>query len=170
MSSKRLGYPLIVKPEIEENEIQQLINLTKTDKKIRKYTRDFSRFSTKRKYMEWRENKKFVYTLINEVGGLLGIVWFCKENPPEELPDQKKYPFTASIRLYPPARGKGLAKAFMKICLKDFVSTIVYKGSKNRGIWITILRENVPSRKLQSDIGFKEVMTKGDRVIMVLNP
>ena len=89
---------------ISNVQIAELLAYTKRDKLIRTSTHDFDCFKNKKTFLSWKKRGKVIYTLINRKGKLLGIIWFAKN--------------ARTIRIYPPGRGKNIAKKFSDIVRK----------------------------------------------------
>lgn len=145
-----------IKKGITKLEIDQLIDYSRTDKEVINYTSDSIRFKNHTSYQNWtNKEKKYVYTLIDSQGNLMGIIWFHKQRIPTNL---SKYNTTFAIRIYGNARGKGLSRKFMELVFKDF---------NGKGIWLSTTENNNIARKLYENFGFKEIKnTVSDKIIM----
>ncbi|HTK03607.1 MAG TPA: GNAT family N-acetyltransferase [Alphaproteobacteria bacterium] len=137
---------------ITNSQIDQLIKFTKADSEVQKFTHDLERFANHESYKNWIKNKKYIYTLTDNKNNLLGIIWFSKK----QIPQAPDYPYTFAIRVYPPARGKGFAKSFMKMALKDF---------DKKKIWLATT--NPKAIKIYKDLGFKEIGKHEEEILMV---
>ena len=99
------------------NQIFQLLSFTRKDRLIRTQTHDFDSFKTRKTFLSWKARGKVIYALINRSGKLLGIIWFNKKrsNGNKEKP---------TIRVYPPARKKKVARKFLEIVRLNYKLTI----------------------------------------------
>ena len=161
ISPKESHLKLAILKIINEDQIKNLIEYTKTDKTIHEYTHDIERFKNPKTFSAWLKRKKIIYTLISTKGRLLGIIWFAKKV-------KDKYGFTFAIRVYPPARGKGLSQKFMTEVFANFKESIIYKNSKNKGFWLETREDNLRAIKLYTKFGFKKVTTKKKELLMIL--
>ena len=107
-----LDCKLSVVKGLDDSLLNQLVKFTGSDTQIKKFTRDKERFSDSFSARKWLKGKRHVYALTNSERDLLGIIWL-------ERKSYRKYNYTFAIRLYRPARGKGLAKKFMEIAEKE---------------------------------------------------
>ncbi len=146
---------LSIAKNITNNQVNQLIKFTKIDNEIQKYTHDKERFKNQKTYAAWLKNKKVIYSLIDRENNLLGIIWFSKKKTPEA----KGCDFTFAIRIYPPARGLGFSRKFIKIVLADF---------KHKNLWLSTLKNNKKAIKIYQSMGFKEIASKENEVLMIL--
>src|SRR3989344_5391173 len=78
---------------LTKEQIKQLLQYTKEDAAVQKYTSDATRFVSQNSFDKWISKEKFIYTLTDNEQNLLGIIWFSKK-------EFEKYPFTFAIRLY----------------------------------------------------------------------
>ncbi len=152
IKTKQTKSRLSVLKNINEEQITELIKLSKNDMKVRKFTQDTKRFNSKKSFDLWKKQGKVIYTLTDAGQKLLGIIWFSKKI-------FKKYKYAFAIRTYPPARDKGLSNEFMKICFKNF---------RKRGIWLTTLPSNKSAIAVYKKFGFKEDYLKNGRLVMTL--
>jgi FMN phosphatase YigB (HAD superfamily)/L-amino acid N-acyltransferase YncA len=150
------GQKLSILKGIKEDQITSLIKITKRDRKIRKNTHDKERFKSIKTFKAWSRRKKIIYTLVNSKGRLLGLAWFSKK---------KMYNcnFTFAIRIYPPARGKGIGLKFMKMVFEDFK-----KGHKKLKVWLRTKKGNLSALKLYQKFGFRKISQVEDEIIMTL--
>jgi ribosomal protein S18 acetylase RimI-like enzyme len=133
---------------ITPERITQLLAFTKRDRLIRTQTHDFDRFKSKKSFSSWEKRGKTIYTLVSRNGGLAGIIWFGKK-------PFKNYKFTFAIRVYPPARGKGLSKKFMELVIDNFS-----KNHKKPSFWLKTAKGNARALKLYRRFGFKVIPAK----------
>src|SRR3989344_588702 len=133
--------PLVVEKGITESQAAELVYYAANDPDVIRYTHDSQRFATAEKTREWVAGGRKIYTLTDGTKKLLGIIWFEKMSFPvgtltEEI-DKEDYQDTFAIRLYPPARGKGIARKFMDLCFEDA------KLTKSK-VWLSASAKNVP--------------------------
>lgn len=157
--------PPVFKTGISKNQGKQLLEFSRTDEAVRKFTHDTERFKNERSLELWKR-KSYIYTLEGNFEELLGIAWF-KTGKMSDLPD---YPFTFAIRIYPPARGKGFAKKFMRKSFKSFMGEEVFKKSKNKKFWLKTNRKNITAINLYLSFGFKKQKVEVDEIIMTYKP
>ena len=153
VNSQSVNFRSSVLKNITAAQIERLITLTKYDASIKKFTHDKERFKSKKAFDTWKKRNKTIYTLVDSSQKLLGIIWFAKEK-------FGKYRYTFAVRLYPPARGKGLAHQFMKYCFEDF--------GRHR-FWLSTLKSNKAAIASYKRFGFKEHSSKNEGLIMTLN-
>lgn len=152
---------------ITEKQIEQLINFANTDPEVKKFTSDSNRFRDREAFDKWRKKDRVVYTLTDKSGDLLGILWFGKKSLPigfSEKFDPKDYTITFAIRTYGDARGKGLAKPFMRQVFNHF--------SPKQGVWLETSIDNKPALVVYERFGFKQVTDPDEegKILMVLPP
>jgi len=164
LSLASFAYPYKIRKTLNEKQIRQLLDYTKKDTDIQKFTSDSKRFKDRPSFDQWIKKDRVIYCLSDNKDNLMGIIWFSKEEfePHEKNRYYKaaEYPYTFAIRMYANARGKGLAKPFMNFCFKDF-------GKK--GIWLTTSKDNIPAIKLYTNFGFKEIpdVNPYNKIVMV---
>lgn len=150
-----------IKKGITDKQIDQLIEYSATDESVAKFTSDRERFKDRKAFDEWTKGDKEIFTLNNNSGDLLGIIWLGPKEIPEaqwsEEIDKDKYKLSFAIRIYGEARGKGLAIGFMKECIK------------NRGIWLATSDDNFAAKALYSKFGFRQVSkaSENNKIVMV---
>ncbi|MDO8619380.1 MAG: GNAT family N-acetyltransferase [Candidatus Daviesbacteria bacterium] len=157
-------FPYQIKKGLSEKQIEELLQYTKDDPDVQKFTSDPVRFKDRKSFDKWLKKGREIYTLSDSGDNLMGIIWFAKEifegfkTNQHYSPD--KYPYTFAIRMYASARGKGLAKYFMDFCFADF-------GKK--GIWLTTSADNAPAVKLYTNFGFKQIPDTNpyNKIVMV---
>ena len=154
MSTKTL-----IQEGISRLQTDELIIQSKSDLMIKKFTSDLKRFKDKRTFNTWKRNKK-IFILTDEQERLLGFIWFEKKgvflkNPPKKL---ESYKTTFAIRLYKRARGKGLAREFMKDA---------FMRIDDRNIWLSTVYNNKTAINLYTKFGFKPVAEEGKRLYMI---
>lgn len=154
------------KKGITAKQIDQLVQYSKTDPTIQKFTSDPVRFKDKKSAKQWLAGV-IPYTLSDQGGNLLGLTWFHKKLLPErkytEKLDSTRFPLTFAIRIYGEARGKGYATEFMKKSFEDF---------KPGNVWAETSFDNFPTIKLSEKFGFRKVTEPDERgkIIMILGP
>lgn len=160
---------------IMPNQISQLIKFSNTDKIIMKTTSDATRFRDKKSFYTWRKKGKKIYTMEDQLGKLLGIVWFGEKRLASNKKfikkfDFKKYGITFSIRIYTEARGKGLSYGFMRDSWERFKKTKDYNKNPNNGIWLETNQDNLPAVSLYKKFGFETISASDEngRIIMIL--
>lgn len=163
-----------IKTGISHQQIKQLINFSKTDKLIKRFTSDPKRFESMQAFKKWQKKKRKIYTLTDKNNNLLGLVWFGKKFFPKNQNlikkiDTKKYGITLAIRLYHEARGKGIAHIFLAKALKHYKTTQEYKNISSKGIWLGTDKSNLRAKKTYLKLGFAQITKpnhKG-RILMV---
>lgn len=156
---------LKVTEEISPSQVKDLINYSNTDELILKTTKDSARFKDKNTFDDWSKKNRKIYTLSDEKGKLLGIIWFGKKQIPN---GNGKFGITFAIRIYAEARGKGNAKPFMEEAFGKYKQTKEYKENPAKGIWLETRTDNIAAIKAYERFGFREIETKEYRVLMVL--
>ena len=153
-------------PGITSKQVTQLVNFSKTDSQVKKYTSDSIRFKNIESFKKWKKKGRVIYSLIDESKDLLGIIWFGKEKIPAKkfiLPIIKKeFGITFAIRIYGKARSKGQALLFMDKAYELFTKAQDYESVKNKGIWLEVSIDNLPALKLYEKFGFVKA-TKPDK-------
>lgn len=149
---------------ITDRQISQLLKFAANDPITKKYTHDAKRFKNRKAFNKWGA-RRFVYTLGGKKGELLGIAWFGKK----KNTTAGDAPFTFAIRIYPPLRGKGYSKDFIKEVFKKFKLSDIYKKSKKKGFWLKTGSDNVTAINLYKNFGFKAVSRSEGSIVMVLN-
>jgi len=147
---------------ITESLTGELIEYSNSDPQIVKFTHDRVRFKDLDSFNKWKTGKT-IYTLRGETEKLLGLAWFHKKEHQGAL----ECPFTFAIRIYPPARGKGLSFFLMEQAFANFMETLVYKSSNNKGFWLLTRKDNEFAIKLYQNFGFKEAQTDEDGYILM---
>lgn len=134
-----------IKTGISNENIDILIEYSKTDADVAKFTSDQKRFANRDSFNEWLGKGRTIYSLVNEQGKLVGITWFGYANEG----------FTLAIRLYAEARGKGLAKSFLEETMEMFRKTKQYLEKENKSFWLEVSRDNLPAISTYTKLGFK---------------
>lgn len=150
---------LSIQKGISEEQIKSLVGFSKRDPTIVRFTGDKERFATVEKAKAWLKDGKTVYTLSDQQGELLGIIWFH----PMDNPNAPEDKHTFAIRLYGESRGKGLAKKFMKIAFEDH---------RKKDVWLTVSHNNLAATSVYLQFGFKKVTEpdEHDKIVMVYRP
>lgn len=157
---------LVVERGITESQVEELAHYAANDPDVIRNTHDSQRFATVEKAKEWTAGDRKIYTLTDSSRKLLGIIWFQELDLPEgdftEEIKKKDYKNTFAIRLYPPARGKGISRKFMDFCFAD-------AGLTKAKVWLSTSHKNEVALKLYNKFGFRQVTTPNEenRVIMV---
>lgn len=133
-----------IKEGLSEKNIAQLIEYTKDDPLVDKFTSDKKRFLDKFSFEEWLKKGRKIYSLVDEKDNLLGITWFGHEGEG----------FTLAIRIYGPARGKGLAESLLRETMEKFKKTKDYVESPDKNWWLETAEDNLPARKIYEKLGF----------------
>lgn len=157
LPQKSLKFKLSVVKGINENYINQLIDFTNSDYEVQTFTHDKERFSNKNRIKDWLKSNKKIYILTNSQQKLLGIIWFTRNK-------YEGSSWTFAIRLYKPARGKGLAPTFMKIVFDDF------DPKKKTSVWLSTDLKNRPAAMLYQKFGFVNNEIINGRLYMIRNP
>lgn len=150
---------------VSRSQISQIVSLTKKDSQIKQFTRDKERFSSQKSFVSWQRRGKRIYTMCGKDGNILGIIWFSRTKPPKTIRnDLNKYSSmsTFGIRIYHPARHKGLAIKFMNESFEDF-----FRNHK-RAVWLITKKNNTPAIKLYERFGFKKIKETKDGQIYYL--
>lgn len=157
---------------ISDKQIEQLLAFTNTDQEIKKFTSDLTRFPNKESFDKWVTDK-FLYTLANKEGDLLGLIWFEEKDIPFEVKaegfDPEDYKITLAIRTYSYARGKGYFAPFLKEVIKQFKQTPEYQTIEKKSLWVSIAKENIISYQAFQRFGFREIENTipSDRILMI---
>ena len=152
------------KKGITDKQINQLIEYSKTDPAVLKFTSDPKRFKNKESAKKWLEGVT-PYTLSDSSGNILGITWFHEKSLPKrvfsENLNSNDFPLTFAIRIYGEARGKGHSYDFMKKSFEEF---------KSGNVWVETSFDNYPTIKLAEKFGFRKVSEPDERgkIIMIL--
>jgi RimJ/RimL family protein N-acetyltransferase len=145
---------VFLKTGITEKQIDQLIQYTKSDLDVIKYTSDSKRFADQQSFNEWQKQGRIIYTLTDKHENLLGIVWFGLK----DLPGFPKYNYTFGIRLYDLARGKGLSLPF----LTEAVNQLSKLNLPITGFWLETAIDNLAAQKTYIKFGFQPIDYSAD--------
>lgn len=136
---------------ISKKHIEDIISYTQDSKDtaLQKNTSDSKRFASIENMEKWyQDDGRRIFTLINPEWKLLWITYFRPSLMPHiiEITDTQLnniwHTSTAAIRLYPIARGKWLATAFLQ------VSERIYRSEfQNTTVCVDIEEENIASRR-----------------------
>jgi ribosomal protein S18 acetylase RimI-like enzyme len=157
------AFQTIFKKGITGHQATQLVEFSQTDPLVIKFTRDPKRFNNIETFNKWRRGK-IIYTLENPEKDLLGIIWFQKA----KTTHSPLATFTFAIRVYPPARGKGLAFSFMEKSFDAFYKTGTFTKSKTNGVWLSTKKSNKKAISLYKSFGFKKIATDGNTEYFIL--
>ncbi len=156
----------IVSLGITKNQVQELLSFTKTDSLIRKFTHDAKRFKNLESFEKWLLGK-YIYTLSDKNGKLLGVAWFSAKANPQAI----EFPFTFAIRIYPPARGLGFSEKLMRAAFEKFMKSDTYLKSQKKGFWLATRKNNEFAIRLYEKFGFQRKTIDEDNYhLMIFNP
>lgn len=161
-----------VKEGITKKQIQQLINYTNTDELIQETTKDLERFKSIEHFTTWLKKDRTVFVLTDIKDNLLGILWYGRKTLPNKkylLPFSiENYGVTFAVRIYKPARGKGLSKLFMDKAFDKYKHLLEYTENKHKGIWLETTKSNLAAIRAYERFGFKIVSNPDtdNRIIM----
>lgn len=151
---------------ITPKQVTQLVNFSKSDSQVKKYTSDSSRFKSIQSFKRWKRKERMIYSLANKKGDLLGIIWFGKEKIPAKkfilAFNKKEFGVTFAIRIYGKIRSKGKALSFMDKAYELFTKSQEFKSVKNKRVWLEVSVDNQPALRLYKKFGFVKV-TKPDK-------
>jgi RimJ/RimL family protein N-acetyltransferase len=153
------------------------LSLDTSDPALQENTSDLKRFGTG-SYEEWYAKKRFPFALVHKkTGALAAFVWFgpkelgrksMKHLSAEELAQEKEAAtgdwHTIAFRSYPPFRGTGIMKEFVR------TATDVYlKYFPEAKLWTSNNRANTASVGLSEKLGYKidESLSDKETVTMV---
>ncbi len=165
---------LYIKQGLTNNQVEQLIFYSNTDKEVQRFTSDPKRFKDKKAFEKWRQKGRIIYTITDLEDNLLGIIWFGEEPLPQREFTQtfnpQEFGITFAIRIYGEARGKGLARKFMTETFKHLMSSSVYEKMENKGIWLETSIDNTPALKAYEKFGFKQITNPNEnqKILMIL--
>lgn len=148
---------------ISEKHLDNIISYTQDDEDtaLQKNTSDRKRFASRSNIQKWyQDNGRRIFTLISPNGELLWITYFRPSLAPDIIEKydtilcatlkHSSHKSTGGIRLYPLARGKGLAKDFLS------VSERVYRSEfPDTVICVDIEEENIASQKTFEKCGYQ---------------
>lgn len=158
----KLGQDIFIQQGILDCQIEQLIEYSRTDSDIQKFTSDPIRFADKNSFHQWQQQGRIIYTLTDPQQNLLGIIWFGHKDPPTKNTDAN---FTFAIRIYGPARGQGLSQEFMKTAFDDLLKN--QKNSQITGFWLETSVDNFAAIHTYEKFGFQKIDQQSDKIIMV---
>jgi len=157
----------VTKPNtINSKCVSQIIEFSKRDALIKKYTHDFVRFKDKYSFNRWHKKNKIIYLLTNKKSKLMGIIWFGKSS--KNVFNKKLPRLTFAIRIYKQARGLGLSEKFFNIAHNDLLNTIKISRLKYNGLWLRTISENKIAIHLYDKLGFKNFQKMKNELIMIL--
>ncbi len=154
------GFTADFKTGITQKQIYALLDFTKNDSLVKKYTSDNNRFSNVSSFKKWSQGKT-IYTAVSKEK-LLGIIWFS----PKESSFVPGYLFTLGIRIYGDARGKGLSEIFLEKSITEFVKSRLYLTFKSKGFWLAVRNDNNVAQKVYRKTGFRLVKAEKNSVYM----
>lgn len=162
---------LKIKKGINDAQINQLIEYSKSDESLKKFTGDPQRFATREGFDEFSTHIMAYYVLTDDTDDLLGLIWFDDFALPATKGETfRGYGISFAIRIYGDARGKGLAIPFTKKALEDFLKTKDYQLKANHGIWLAVSPDNYPAISTYEKSGFKKIgmWEEKNKLLMVL--
>lgn len=168
---------LSIREGLSEKHIEQLVTFANTDSAIAEQTSDPKRFKDHEAYNKWLEKERSIYSLTDNEGNLLGIVWFGRSSFPDvklrqEFTnlDPSTYRVTFALRVFDQARGKNIAKKLTAAAITAYLSSAEYKATGG-GIWLETSENNVAAVKTYHPL-FTQVSDADDkgRIVMVLDP
>ncbi|MDO8503987.1 MAG: GNAT family N-acetyltransferase [bacterium] len=151
---------------ILDEQVTKLIEYSNNDPDVNKFTSDSERFRDHAAYERWRSQGRTVYTLVGGKDELYGIIWFGKKSLPGAVFSGKfdpgNYTITFAIRIYGDARGKGLAKPFMRNVFNHF--------SPKQGVWLETSGDNIAAVRAYTNFGFRKITNpnRDGKILMVL--
>ncbi|MDA1079804.1 MAG: GNAT family N-acetyltransferase [bacterium] len=161
---------------ISEKQIDQLIQYSSSDEVVAAFTSDPERFKDRAAYDAWLQKGRTIYTLGDEEGNLLGIVWLGRSPFPKvELKpefvnlDTSSCDITVALRIYGKARGKGLAKSVLSEGIKNYLDSAAHQADGGGNLWLETSADNIAAIKTY-EVLFEKVSepdAKG-KIIMVL--
>lgn len=163
-----------IKQGFTDAQINQLIDYSKSDPELKKFTSDPQRFATRDGFDKFSTHILAYFTLVDDSDNLMGLIWFDDFAMPKHvIPTDAKerrdpstgawddnyedYGISFAIRVYEDVRGKGLAVPFTKKALEDFLKTKDYKQKTNNGIWLAVSPDNYPAISTYEKSGFKKI-------------
>lgn len=172
ISQQKFYVELGITPE----QVEEVVRYTLTDQAVGMFTSDAQRFSSVEAFNKWREeNKRMIYTLVDESGQLAGISWVGEKELPSGYTypgwlNPKEYHYTTAVRVYGVARGVGVGSDFQKLAIEHYLTNVLGKTELNMpyGFWGEAHDDNIASRRMCARTGFKEVAFGNNKVVMVL--
>lgn len=150
--------------DIRASQIKQLFGFSQTDPQVANYTSDRKRFQDIDSYNLWyQKSEKNIYVLEDQDRNLKGLIWI-EEKQLRSLSAEIKAEIdinelrtTIGMRLYEEARGKGLAKQFMKKCLDLFFVSDLCMKIGNQKVWLIVSDDNTPALRTYNANKFKTI-------------
>lgn len=117
------------------------------------------RFTNKETADTWfhRTSPRIIYSLFH-ASELAGVIWYSHAPRIDLAAD-----YTMAIRLYTPARGKGLASPLLRATETDLRQVT----DNITGIWLETDEANVAARHSYTHAGYQEVDATAGRITMV---
>jgi ribosomal protein S18 acetylase RimI-like enzyme len=146
-----------------ERQIQQLLYSSKKDPLILEFTSDKQRFADLVTFKKWSKKTPHKYIFTDENNDLFALVWFSHKKIP--VAGYKDYHWSLALRVYEKARGKGLAKEFMSVALKDFSNKF-----PDRKIWLSTSFDNLAAIRTYKRFNFKQISkpNEDNKILMIL--
>lgn len=169
---------LTVNEGLTNDQIDQLIHYATTDKVVGAYSSDPRRFKDREAYDNWLRKRHSIYSMVDNEGKLLGIVWFGKSSFPDiKLKSEfanlntKSYGITFALRIYDEARGNNIAKKLTAATFTVYLASEDYHSAGGNGIWLETSEENVAAVKTYNTL-FTQVSDPDEKgkIVMVLDP
>lgn len=149
---------------LNEKQVYQLLEFSRKDSLVKKFTSDAKRFKDRTAFNEWLDKTpdKFVFSDIK--GNLVALLWFSHKKMP--INSFEGYDYSLAIRVYGPARGKGLAEKFLKTALDLFKDQF-----PDKKIWLSTSFNNQAAIKIYEKVGFKKVSEPNEngKILMILH-
>lgn len=144
---------------LSKKQALELVKYTNTDPLILEHTQDTNRFKDFDTYKEWLKKNRNLYALTDKTDKLMGIIWFGKKRMPKgnhysQSINTNHYSITFAIRLYEHARGKGLAKKFIKAAWQIYINSDEYLNNHANGLWLETNINNFAAVKAYKRVGF----------------
>lgn len=162
---------LKIKKGLTNAQINQLIEYSKSDDSLKKFTSDPQRFATREGFDKFSTHILAYYTLVDDSDNLMGLIWFDDFPLPATKGETfRGYGISFAIRIYADARGKGLAVPFTKISLEDFQKSNDYQNHPHYKIWLAVSPNNYPAISTYKKSGFKKIgfWEEKNKLLMVL--
>lgn len=187
ITSPKTGEQHRIIKNLSKNHLNEIIKLTNntSDINLRKYTHDWvdgtGRFASKETAQKWlNEKKRYIYLLLDGTNNISGIVWFSLRRlmPLVDFANDgliegfnpDSYSITFAIRTYRNARGAGVADTFFSKSLTLYQVAGEYTENSNKGIWLSVDKNNLTAIHLYKKLGFEQVSKNSykNRLLMAM--